>query len=1073
MRIGHTWVKPLNLVLMAWKKWLRESGQPLLLITLLGIPLLTPLMRITAVTCTHDGHLHYHRVAAMRHAWENGLTFTRWLPDLAYGYGYPFFVYREPTPLYAVLGPHLMGIPLPAATNIFYALTILACGWFMFLWVRDVLGTQAGIVSAVAYMSAPYVLVDALIRGNSPESLALPLFPLILWAGRRWLLTSSRMYFIVGVFSLAFLSLSHNISTLIFTPTLLVYLAALAWHHHISFKTTLLRLGLLFALGLGMTIFYTAGALLEMDQVTLEQSTVTRNNDFHYNFTTLGEIFSAVPTEDPLLVNPPLPFRLGWVPTSLAALGIILALATRHSPLTTERRLHVWLMVAGTAVYLFMSLPLSQFVWENVPLIDFAQFPWRFVGRAALPVAVLAGVPFAELTKNNKQKTENEKRITARRLPLTAYRLLFLLAIGLLVVETLPNLYPNVCKEEGFPTINTVHNYERETGLVGVDPEGSYFPRTVDKRPKGSALEVDFQNGRIPQRFDETALPAGATVNAITYHKQGATIELTTPEPFTARYLTFDFPGWVAFVDETAVSITPSTPEGLITFPVPAGTHTIEIRWQSTRLRTTLVIFSLFSLLGVVGVVSIQSLTINNQQLTINNQHKTENGKRKTDYRLLFFLGLGLIAFKFLIIDKFDTPLRRFNAPSVKQAVVLNGGEMRLDGFNVSADVVESGETFDIDMAWTAVSSPTLDYQTNVWLVGPDGLNWSDLNTFRTRQYEDAARTRFWLPGQWGWDSREVAVLSGTPPGSYNIVLTLFDRETLQPVTLSDAANSVVGPTAVIGQITVTESQQVPAFSPQTKVETAVPDTGLTLLGFNQDRDAAQPGDIVFITLFWERHNTAQANNFELQLFNQQGESVKTWQLPLTREDWEISNWQIGERLRGQYLLRLPAGLASGKHQFMLQGGIALGVVDVTAPDRVFEAVEMETAVSTPFHDQNTPITTLTGYTLSPITDHRLPITLLWQSTTETTTSYRIFVHLIDTNGNLIAQSDGEPANWTRPTTGWTPGEYIIDSHTIPLPDSLPDGPLTLRIGLYDPATNGRLTTDFGDKIEIPLNINP
>ena len=149
------------------------------MITLLGILLLTPLMRITAVPGTHDGHLHYHRVAAMRYAWENGLAFTRWLPDLAFGYGYPFFVYREPTPLYAVLFPHLMGIPLPAATNLFYALCILACGWFMFLWVRDLLGTRAGIVSAVAYMSAPYVLVDALIRGNSPESLALPLFPLI------------------------------------------------------------------------------------------------------------------------------------------------------------------------------------------------------------------------------------------------------------------------------------------------------------------------------------------------------------------------------------------------------------------------------------------------------------------------------------------------------------------------------------------------------------------------------------------------------------------------------------------------------------------------------------------------------------------------------------------------------------------------------------------------------------------------------------------------------------------------------------------------------------------------------
>ena len=156
-----------------------------LLITALGLPLITPLLRWTAVACTHDGHLHYHRVAAMAHAWGNGIYVTRWLPDLAFGYGYPFFVYREAAPLYAVLLPHLAGLPLPAASNLFYALTILASGVFMALWVRDLFGPRAAVVSAVAYMAAPYVLIDALVRGNAPESLALPLLPFLLWAGRR------------------------------------------------------------------------------------------------------------------------------------------------------------------------------------------------------------------------------------------------------------------------------------------------------------------------------------------------------------------------------------------------------------------------------------------------------------------------------------------------------------------------------------------------------------------------------------------------------------------------------------------------------------------------------------------------------------------------------------------------------------------------------------------------------------------------------------------------------------------------------------------------------------------------
>ena len=311
----------------------------LLLILLLGLPLITPLLNGAAVPCTHDGHLHYHRVAALAHAWGNGIYLTRWLPDLAFGYGYPFFVFREAAPLYAVLLPHLAGLALPAASNLFYALTILAAGVFMGLWARDVLGARAAVVSAVAYMAAPYVLVDALVRGNAPESLALPLLPFLLWVGRRWVLGGSARAFLGGALGLALLSFSHNISTFIFAPTLLVYLVALAVFGQQGSRgarergseefspaplpprspTPFLRALALLALGLGLAFFYTGGAVLEMDEVTLERSTTTRNNDWRFNFATAGEILAPVAPEDPTLVNPPLRLRLGWARSVIMA----------------------------------------------------------------------------------------------------------------------------------------------------------------------------------------------------------------------------------------------------------------------------------------------------------------------------------------------------------------------------------------------------------------------------------------------------------------------------------------------------------------------------------------------------------------------------------------------------------------------------------------------------------------------------------------------------------------------------------------------------------------------------------
>ena len=194
--------------------------------------------------------------------------------------------------------------------------------------------------------------------------------------------------------------------------------------------------------------------------------------------------------------------------------------------------------------------------------------------------------------------------------------------------------------------------------------------------------------------------------------------------------MTFDFPGWVAEVDETAVSITPSDPEGLITFPVPAGTHTIDIKWQSTPLRTTLVVLSVLSLLGVVSVFGLYTSTANSQRTT-------DNGQQPTIYGALFILAILLIGLKFLVIDNVESPLRRISTPPVTNSLVLQGGEMRMDGFNLTADVVESGGTFDIDMAWTAVSGPS-SRLPNQCVAG--WSRWTDLERLKHVPYPSIRR---------------------------------------------------------------------------------------------------------------------------------------------------------------------------------------------------------------------------------------------------------------------------------------------------------------------------------------------
>ncbi len=1019
----------------------------LMLVTVLGLPLVMPLGRLTAVPCTHDGHLHIHRIAAMRHAWESGVFFSRWLPDLAYGYGYPFFVYREPTPLYAVLGPHLLGIPLPTASNIFYAFCILAAGWFMFLWVKDISGPRAGIVSSVAYMASPYILLDALVRGNAPESLALPLLPLLLWISRRWIIRGSAVSFLISVFSLAFLSLSHNISTLIFTPVLFLYLLAVGWLHKLHWKKLLVRLLLLFGLGLGMTLFYTGGALLEMDQVTLSQSTTTRNNDFHFNFASWSEILAPVAAEDPNLLNPPLPIRLGWVPAALALIGISTLFWKRK--IDREQRWHVIWMGLAAGIFLFMALPGSLPLWEKIPLIDFVQFPWRFIGRAALPIAFLAGAPFAQTLTEGQTATVGSKHLVPK--------LLLVAAVGLLILEAFPNLYPRYCEENGFPTILDVHRYEHATGLVGVDPEGSYFPRTVQKRPKESPLEADYQSGNTPQRFDMSVLPEGASAD-VEYGRLTAQVHIDSPMPFTARYLSFSFPGWTVIIDGEQVQIVPDDPEGLITFPVSAGQHTIEIRWQSTLPRTML---SLVSILALLGVVITTVLLVRQAKPTIDDKQQ-EKGVIP-EFWLLLLLGVALLLLKIILVDNGLTPLNNAGTPQVQYPVSLSARGQQLNGYSLQPGKIMSGDTFDIDLAWTTQMATNEAYQSNIWLASPDGLVWSEKETQRPRLYEDAPPTWEREEGSWVWDSREVQVLPGTPPGQYDIVLTLFDLDTLQPLTLEDDNGAVVGPTAVIGQVTVEMPLEQTMVETQYASQETVPGTGLKLEGYNQDRDSAAPGELMLLTLFWERESDPVADSFELQLVGDDGQVVHTWNMSVIAPFVDSLSWEGGHTLRGQYPLRMPASLESGAYQFLLQELLPLGSLSIEAPERTFEQPDVETAVNMTFNDE----VLLTGYSILP--DPVLKVEFVWQAAREIDQDYHAFVHLLDEEGNIVAQSDGQPANWTRPTTGWTPGEYISDIHEFQLPESARRDNLRLHVGLYEPTTNKRLPVGDSEFVTIPL----
>jgi hypothetical protein len=68
--------------------------------------------------------------------------------------------------------------------------------------------------------------------------------------------------------------------------------------------------------------------------------------------------------------------------------------------------------------------------------------------------------------------------------------------------------------------------------------------------------------------------------------------------------------------------------------------------------------------------------------------------------------------------------------------------------------------------------------------------------------------------------------------------------------------------------------------------------------------------------------------------------------------------------------------------------------------------------------------------------------------------SLRIFVHLLDGEGRVVAQHDGLDVR----LEGLQAGDEVAQLHRLPVSAELVPGPYALQIGLYEPETNTRLT---------------
>jgi hypothetical protein len=109
------------------------------------------------------------------------------------------------------------------------------------------------------------------------------------------------------------------------------------------------------------------------------------------------------------------------------------------------------------------------------------------------------------------------------------------------------------------------------------------------------------------------------------------------------------------------------------------------------------------------------------------------------------------------------------------------------------------------------------------------------------------------------------------------------------------------------------------------------------------------------------------------------------------------------------------------------------------------------------------------GWNLTPAAGEVTQLQLQWRADQALESRYKVFVQLLNTEDQVVAQHDAEPQGGSRPTDTWRPGETVLDNLGLLIPPGTPPGSYRRIAGLYDSQTLERLRLpDGGDHVDLP-----
>jgi len=754
--------------------WFIMIGLTLLIIQ----PLLQPGLPTTA-----DIPIHLFRTLEYNQTLSSTWWIPRWSTNLAFGYGYPLFIFAPPLPYIIGSGLHAFGFTFEIALKILMIITIWLYAIGMYLFARDLYQTvHAGLIAGVAYAFAPFALREVLLYGgNLPQYLAIALFPWMLWAILQIAYKQQWSWVFIATLFYAAIMLSHLFHVLIITPVVILF-GGLLWLVYPQTKSRLLALIQLLTpvpLGLLLSAFFWVPAFLERYNTRAQADIYLEKSPFFIRYPYWSELISWIYPLDVRAANPYVPLTLSLVTLSLATLGVLSSIWNKRYRLKEKKSeksdtisyslpiiIYFFSMVLLT---LGMVLPISHSVWETITILQVAEFPWRLLGLVNLGLAVLAGGSVLLIP----QQWRNWFTVVA---------------ITGLIGAILPLLYPIIpFTQYGNPTLIDLVAYERRSQSIGTTTLGEYLPQTVEIVPSGSPIVDKFTKHQTPERLDYNSLPPQATANL---RKQTATqfhYQVDTPTDFKLRLWHYYYPGWQATLNNKPITLIPEPETGFMMIDIPAGQHEIHITLTETPLRWGTLLLSL-----VTGLAMMALWLIPKKSTTFERSVKFNI----PNVRITVLIIIGFMITVFLVKPALRPYLTIHSPPkqvipAQYQVDIPFEYGIRLRGYDISAVVVSAGTRLDIVLYWESDQAPInvnlqpfvhLDYLHMLTTVA-ETANYTpgDVTT------ETVLPTFHWTPGRYIRDEHHLIIPHNIPPIAYNIHVGLLDPDQgFQPIRLAN-----------------------------------------------------------------------------------------------------------------------------------------------------------------------------------------------------------------------------------------------------------------------------------------------